>query len=150
MRSELTGLARNLRKRSTDVERLLWRHLRARQPDGLKFRRQQPIGNYIVDFACLERGVVIELDGGQHASQVRKDRRRDRWFEVEGFTVLRFWDNEVLTNTDGVLEVVSESCLDHPPLTPPFKGREWMGAGGAEATEGAPDSKSSATRSETG
>ena len=124
MRSELTDLARNLRKRSTDAERLLWRHLRARQLDGLKFRRQQPIGNYIVDFACLERGVVIELDGGQHASEVQKDRKRDRWFEVEGFTVLRFWDNEVLTNTDGVLEVVSESCLDHPPLTPPLEGGE--------------------------
>lgn len=124
MRSELTDLARNLRKRSTDAERLLWRHLRARQLDGLKFRRQQPIGNYIVDFACLERGVVIELDGGQHAAEVQKDRKRDRWFEVEGFTVLRFWNNEVLTNTDGVLEVVSESCLDHPPLTPPLEGGE--------------------------
>ena len=123
-RSELTHLARNLRKRSTDAERLLWRHLRARQLDGLKFRRQQPIGNYIVDFVCLERGVVIELDGGQHASELQKDRKRDRWFEVEGFTVLRFWDNEVLTNTDGVLEVVRESCLDHPPLAPPLEGGE--------------------------
>ena len=124
MKSQLTRWARELRKGSTDAERLLWRHLRTKQLEGLRFRRQQPIGHYIVDFVCLERGVVIEIDGGQHAVEVQKDQKRDQWFEEEGFTVLRFWDSEVLTNTDGVLEVIRQSCLSHPPLTPPLKGGE--------------------------
>ena len=122
MRSQLTNIARNLPKRSTEAEKLLWSRLRARQLDGLKFRRQQPIGNHVVDFVCLEKGVIVEVDGSQHAVEKAKDEKRDKWFEDEGFKVLRFWDNEVLTNIDGVLEVIRENCLDHPPLTPPRKG----------------------------
>jgi len=121
MRSQLTNIARNLPKRSTEAEKLLWSRLRARQLDGLKFRRQQSIGNHVVDFVCLEKGVIVEVDGSQHAVEKAKDEKRDKWFEDEGFKVLRFWDNEVLTSIDGVLEVIRENCLDHPPLAPPLK-----------------------------
>lgn len=117
MAKELAPLAKALRKTSTDVERLLWSRLRAGRFENMKFRRQHPIGSYIVDFVCLERKLVIELDGGQHAmpEEIMKDRRRDVWLEKEGYMVLRFWDNEVLTNTDEVLEVIRERLLDKSP-----------------------------------
>ncbi|GBE35111.1 hypothetical protein BMS3Bbin06_01647 [bacterium BMS3Bbin06] len=117
---KLTHLSRNLRKRETDAERLLWQHIRSKQIDGFKFRRQQCIGRYIVDFVCFERKAVIEVDGGQH-SEERADKARDRWLNKEGFQVLRFWNNEVLLNLKGVLEVIRK-FLNHPPLTPPIKG----------------------------
>ena len=119
MRSELTNMARNLRKRSTDAENLLWRHLRSRSLEGLKFRRQQPIGNYIVDFVCFEKRVIIEVDGGQHAVEKEKDSKRDGWLNEQGFKVLRLWNNEVLRNTSGVLEVIRRNCLDYPLKSPP-------------------------------
>ncbi|MEE9559100.1 MAG: endonuclease domain-containing protein [Candidatus Brocadiales bacterium] len=127
MAKKLTTVAKNLRKRPTDAERLLWKHLRSKRFEGLKFRRQHPIGNYVVDFACLEKQIVIEVDGGQHTIEKNKDEERDRWLEKEGYKVLRFWNNEVLTNVEGVSEVVKSNCLSHPPLTPPLKG------GGKEA-----------------
>ncbi len=83
----LTGVARKLRKLSTDTEHLLWRHLRGRQIDGFKFRRQQPVGNYVVDFVNLEMKVVIELDGGQHVLRP-DDRIRDEWLRAEGYMSL--------------------------------------------------------------
>jgi very-short-patch-repair endonuclease len=82
--------------------------------EGLKFRRQQPIGNYIADFVCFERRLVIEVDGGQHASAEDRDKERDDWFDKQGFRVLRFWNNEVFKNTDGVLEKIRQSCVNHP------------------------------------
>jgi very-short-patch-repair endonuclease len=120
MVDRLTPLAKNLRKRATDTERLIWRHLRAKHFKGLKFRQQQPMGKYIVDFVCFEKKIIIELDGGQHAmlSGKHKDTERDKWFEAQGYKVLRFWDNEVLTNTHEVLEVIRTNCFDHPPLNP--------------------------------
>ena len=121
MTNKLVNMAKTLRKSQTDAEKLLWKHLRAKQMEGLKFRRQQPIGNYVIDFICLEKSLVIEVDGGQHADN-KKDEERDTWLKSEGFKVLRFWNNEVLTNMKGVLEVISENCLNHPPLTPPLKG----------------------------
>jgi very-short-patch-repair endonuclease len=102
----------------------LWRHLRARQLEGLKFRRQQPIDNYIVDFVCFEKRIVIEVDGGQHMVEKEKDTERDDHLKRHGFRVLRFWNNDVLTNIGGVLEVIRDNCLNHPPLTPPVKGGE--------------------------
>ena len=119
----LVNTAKALRISQTDTEKLIWRHLRAKQMEGLKFRRQQPIGNYVVDFICLEKSLVIEADGGQHADNT-KDEERDVWLTSEGFKVLRFWNNEVLTNMEGVLEVIRDKCLSHPPLTPPIKGGE--------------------------
>jgi very-short-patch-repair endonuclease len=83
---------------------------------GLKFRRQEPIGRYIVDFVCFEKRVVIEVDGSHHAVLAEEDRVRDEWLAGQGFRVLRFLDNEVLTNLDGVLATISSACLwDHMP-----------------------------------
>jgi len=117
---KLVRLAKNLRKRITDTERLLWQNLRAKRFLGLKFRRQEPIGAYIVDFVCFEKKVIIELDGGQHAlrAEMENDSRRNHWFDSQGYTVLRFWDNEVLENMQGVLEVIWKNCSNHPPLNP--------------------------------
>ena len=103
--------AKMLRNRSTDAERALWRRLRARQISGVKFRRQAPIGNYIVDFISYDARIVIELDGGQHAAspQYERDVERDRWLEEQGFLVLRFWNSDVLLNMAGVLSRVLEA-----------------------------------------
>ncbi len=102
------GRARRLRENQTDVEDKLWSRLRDRQLTGVKFRRQHPIGLFIVDFCCVERGVVVELDGGQHVDRSSADERRTRVLERLGYRVLRFWDNEVLSNLEGVLERISE------------------------------------------
>ncbi len=98
--------ARELRKNLTEAELTLWRHLRLRQFGGYKFRRQQPIGKYIVDFVCLEKRLIIEVDGGQHSEQVSYDLERSAWLEEQGFRVLRFWDNQVLKETEAVKEVI--------------------------------------------
>ena len=99
--------ARELRKNLTDAEDELWKHLRNRQISGNKFRRQQPIGKYIVDFVCLEKKLIVEVDGGQHNEQVSYDNERTAWLESQGYRVLRFWNNEVLEN----VEIVSDSIL---------------------------------------
>jgi len=100
---------KNLRKNLTDAERLLWRHIRSRQIEGLKFRRQEPLGNYIVDFVCFEKSLILEIDGGQHADLRQRDNERDTWFESQGFKTLRFWNNEVLTNLEGVIEFIRKN-----------------------------------------
>jgi len=104
-------LSRMLRARSTDAERKLWRRLHGRQMAGVKFRRQTPIGRYIVDFVSFDVRIIIELDGGQHAAtpQLQRDATRDRWFEKQGFLVLRFWNTDVLLNMDGVLSVILDT-----------------------------------------
>ncbi len=122
MGSSRIGIARLLRRRPTNAEAVLWRHLRAKRFEGLKFRRQQPIGAYIVDFVCFERRLVIEVDGGAHALEEIKDRKRDSSLRGEGFRVLRFWNNDVFQNIDGVLETIRRYLFKHPPLTPPIKG----------------------------
>ena len=94
--------AKELRNNPTEAERILWQHLRLRQLGGYKFRRQQPLGNYIVDFVCLGKRLVVEVDGRQHNSQHSYDERCDAWLEQQGFRVLRFWNNEVLYNVEGV------------------------------------------------
>ncbi len=110
--------ARNLRQLSTDAERLLWRHLRDRQLVGLKFRRQRPFGNFIVDFVCLEQRLIVEVDGGQHATQRQKDASREAFLMQQGFRVLRFWNNEVLGNTEGVLEAIVSAVRPGEPPSP--------------------------------
>jgi len=123
MPNNLTNRAKTLRHNSTEAEKLLWWHLRAKQLEGLRFRRQQPIGNYIVDFVCFEEQIVIEIDGGQHAIERAKDIERDNWLQEQEFRVLRFWNNDVLTNIEGVIETIRASIVSsHPPLTPPIKG----------------------------
>ena len=104
MDEQLRERVRALRGGMTDAELWLWRELRGRRFAGLKFRRQKPLGRYIVDFVCLERGLIVELDGGQHAEQVVYDRQRDAWLSAQGFVVLRFWNHDVLQQTDAVLE----------------------------------------------
>jgi very-short-patch-repair endonuclease len=99
--------ARSLRKNMTDAERRLWRYLRMRQLGGHKFRRQVRIGPYIADFACLNMLIVIEVDGGQHADAHAYDSLRDEYMRGQGFRVLRFWNNEVLSNMDGVWQVIA-------------------------------------------
>lgn len=106
-----TASARALRNNPTEAERALWRHIRLRQMDGRKFRRQQPIGRYIVDFVCLEEKVIIEIDGGQHAGQATSDADRTVWLEARGFRVLRFWNHEVLGNIEGVTEAIRSALL---------------------------------------
>ena len=108
----LTYRARILRSTMTDAERFLWRSLR-RRAFGRKFRRQEPIGPYIVDFVCFERRVVLELDGGQHLES-DADRIRDRWLEGQGFRVLRFWNHEVLGNVEGVLRAIAVAIGQNP------------------------------------
>jgi len=118
MNSHLTGIAKSLRKNNTDIEKLVWRYLKARQFEGIKFRRQQPIGKYIVDFVCFEKKIIIEIDGGQHSVAKERDEERDNWLSGQGFKVLRFWNNEILENIEGVLELIRNHCLLHPPLNP--------------------------------
>jgi len=108
---EQTAFARNLRQRQTYAERKLWAKLRNKQLEGVKFRRQQPIGPYIVDFVSFERKLVVEIDGGQHnEDKIReKDEARTALIKGKGYRVLRFWDNEVLSNIEGILEKIRGS-----------------------------------------
>lgn len=106
-----------LRRHPTDAERELWRHLRGRQ-FGAKFRRQHPYLNYVLDFVCLEHKLVVEVDGSQHAGSHR-DAERDRKLVEGGFRVLRFWDNDVLNDTDAVLEAIHQALNPSPPQPSP-------------------------------
>ena len=111
MKANRISIARELRQRQTQAERVLWGRLRNRQLEGVKFRRQQPIGHYVVDFASFEKRVIVEIDGGQHNERgiSEKDESRAGWLKGEGYRVLRFWNNEVLNNVDGALEVIREA-----------------------------------------
>jgi very-short-patch-repair endonuclease len=91
----------------TDAEWRLWYYLRAGRFQGWKFRRQVPLGNYVVDFLCEEARVIVEVDGGQHAERVDHDRERTEWLKTQGYNVIRFWNNDVLANTEGVLMTLS-------------------------------------------
>ena len=120
------SFAQKLRTEMTETERILWPHRRRKRLRGLRFRRQHPIGKYIVDFICLESLIVIELDGSQHLERESEDRIRDAWLETQGYKVLRFYNNEFLENRAEVLELIASECLKrhpHPPLAPsPLKG----------------------------
>jgi crossover junction endodeoxyribonuclease RuvC len=106
-----TGRARRLRRAATDAEKLLWGKLRNAQLEQAKFRRQEPILGFTADFVCHEKRLIVELDGGQHSWQMDKDERRTRMLEQAGFRVVRFWNNDVLGNIEGVLEQLRESLL---------------------------------------
>jgi very-short-patch-repair endonuclease len=116
--------ARELRRNPTDAERRLWRHLRQRQLDGHRFRRQVPIGPYVADFVCLERRLIVEVDGGQHAVEADRDEVRTAWLEGQRFSVLRFWNNDVLGETEGVLEAIKRELerAAPPPRPSPARG----------------------------
>jgi very-short-patch-repair endonuclease len=112
-----TARARRLRSNSTDAEQHLWHRLRSRQLAGFKFVRQGPIGSYVVDFVCREHRLIIELDGGQHATDPR-DRIRELWLRERGYTVIRFWNNDVLRNIEGVLETITNALHGEMPPHP--------------------------------
>jgi very-short-patch-repair endonuclease len=109
--------AKSLRRTMTDTEQKLWYHLRAHRFMGLKFKRQKPMGLYVVDFVCMERKLVIELDGGQHADNREYDQQRDAWLSSQGYTVLRFWNNQLTENMDGVLEQIRLTLSPVPSPT---------------------------------
>jgi very-short-patch-repair endonuclease len=109
-----TNRARNLRRSSTDAETKLWNRLRSRALLGQKFVRQEPIGPFTVDFVCREQRLVIEVDGGQHATDPR-DAVRDQWLIDHRYRVLRFWNNDVLSNIDGVLETIATALSAEKP-----------------------------------
>ena len=107
--------ARCLRRDMTDAERVLWRHLRLRRVGGLRFRRQYPIGRYVADSACLKARLILEVDGGQHATQQEHDHTRTSEIERDGFRVLRFSNREVLYETEAVVEAIRNAlCRLHP------------------------------------
>ncbi len=130
--------ARSMRHMPTDAEKTFWWQVRDRRTAGFKFKRQYLVGSYIVDFVCLERKLVIELDGGQHAQQELYDRRRDMVLRSRGFRVMRFWNDEVLTNMDGVIDGILSALEGAPHPNPlPHLGRGQ--ASGASAGEGERD-----------
>jgi len=103
--------ARQLRINATDAESVLWYHLRNRNFLGFKFRRQMPMDKYIADFVCVEKQLIIEVDGGQHSEQIDYDNERTKILNQMEYDVIRFWNNEVLTNLSGVLECIEEHIM---------------------------------------
>jgi very-short-patch-repair endonuclease len=110
--------ARVLRRAMTDAELRMWYHLRAGRFLGLKFRRQVPLGNYIVDFICPSALLIVELDGGQHAERIAQDEERSRWLQGQGYRVIRFWNSDVLGNLEGVLQEIEANCRPSPRPSP--------------------------------
>ncbi|HEY4068707.1 MAG TPA: endonuclease domain-containing protein [Burkholderiaceae bacterium] len=117
--------AKSLRTGMTDAERRLWSRLRLEQL-GVKFRRQHPLGSYVLDFVCLDRKLAIEIDGSQHLDEQAYDDRRTQWLRSQGYAVLRLWANEVLSETDAVVVSIVERLAAPPAPTPalPQRGRE--------------------------
>ena len=126
--------ARGSRQAMTDAEQVLWRHLRNRQLSGFKFRRQHEIDHYIVDFACAERLLIVELDGGQHADQVVYDERRTQQLQAMGCRVLRFWNNDVLLDIESVLTVILDALASPAPHPNPLPAGE-RGSSALESEE---------------
>ena len=123
------GTARRLRSNGTDAERSLWRELRGLALQGTHFRRQMAIGPYIVDFACMPAKLVIEVDGSQHGfkKNMKSDEARTRWLEGEGFRVLRFWNNDVLRNIEGVMQAIYVELYGGMAAEPkPFKHKRFQ------------------------
>jgi very-short-patch-repair endonuclease len=118
-----TARSRELRANATLAERRLWRRLSARQVAGIRFNRQFPVGPFICDFVSRNAKLIIEVDGGQHAQQVEADRLRTAYLRSEGYHVVRFWNNDVLDNTDAVVEAI-ERILRDSPSPDPFRQRE--------------------------
>lgn len=112
---DLRAYAREMRGRMTDAEALLWMLLRNRRIAGAKFRRQHPVGRYILDFYCVEKQLGVELDGGQHGDEAAYDQRRDDWLRGKGIQVLRFWNNQMLAETEAVMEAIYRAVIENAP-----------------------------------
>ena len=127
--------AKRLRANETAAEAALWRHLRRLDVKGSHFRRQVAIGPYIADFACLSAKLVIEIDGSQHGTNegLRRDFVRTRWLNDEGYRVLRFWNNDVMSKTTAVLETIRQAIETTPPRLPSAGDPPPRGEGGQEA-----------------
>ncbi len=118
--SVILGNAKTLRSHQTEAEQKLWYHLRAHRFMDLKFKRQKPIGSYIVDFVCMDWMLIVEIDGGQHSEQVEYDQRRDAWLRSQGYIVLRFWNNDVMQQLEGVLEQIRLAVIGEPSPPAPL------------------------------
>jgi very-short-patch-repair endonuclease len=118
--TSLLANARALRANSTDAERRLWYYLRDRRMSGYRFRRQVPIGPFVVDFVCMRARLIVELDGGQHAEHLLDDLDRTRSLARTGFRVIRFWNDEVLQRTEAVLESILEALIQACPHPNPL------------------------------
>src|SRR3990172_12450509 len=116
---EMKPKAKLLRKTMTDAERWLWQRLRNRELAGWKFRRQHPIGPFIVDFVCIEKRIVVEIDGGQHAENLESDAKRSQYLKEKGYHVFRFWNNDVLQEGESVLSVILSFLEENSPSPPP-------------------------------
>ena len=124
VRADAKEKARELRGQMTEAESLLWQQLKGRRFQGFKFRRQRPLGPYILDFVCLEAGLVIEIDGGQHSGQHDYDQARTALIETQGLTVIRFWNHEVMNETLAVLEKIWQTLQALTPALSRKRERE--------------------------
>ncbi|MDZ4279174.1 MAG: endonuclease domain-containing protein [Hydrogenophaga sp.] len=124
VRADAKEKARELRGQMTDAETLLWQNFKGRRFQGFKFRRQRPLGPYILDFVCLEAGLAIEVDGGQHSDQLAYDRARTALIEAQGLTVIRFWNHEVMNETPAVLEKIWQTLQALTPTLSRKRERE--------------------------
>jgi very-short-patch-repair endonuclease len=137
---DVFGRARKLRQNQTDAEKRLWRLLRSHQMDGAHFRRQVPFGRYVADFACHDAGLIIEIDGGQHDPLSPAEIGRTAFLQKQGYRVLRFWNNEVLENLEGVYTTIAAA----PPTTPsPLMEEGWGGGGHSVSRSSAVDAGTS-------
>ena len=124
MKERLLKFAKRMRHQPTNAETLIWTALRGARLQGFKFKRQQPIGSYIVDFVCFKHCVIIEIDGGQHGDEISKDQARSNWLQSQGFRILRFWNNEVIERQDDVLESILRALREYASPQPlSHKGR---------------------------
>jgi very-short-patch-repair endonuclease len=130
---KLRARARLLRRDSTDAEQLIWKALRAHRLNNASFRRQTPIGPFVADFVCHAANLIVELDGGQHfeKEQIKRDARRSAFLAAKGYRILRFSNDDVMTNRQGVLETIAAALAATPSLTlPRRRGRERAAASG--------------------
>ena len=102
------------RQHNVPAEKILWAEVRHRSLGGFKFRRQHPLGRFVTDFACVERKVVVELDGESHLDRTQEDQQRTKWLESEGWLVIRFWNNEIYDELEEVKEAIYQGCMKRP------------------------------------
>ena len=130
MKERLIKFAKAMRHQPTNAETLIWTALRGARLQGFKFKRQQPIGAYIVDFVCFECALVVEIDGGQHGDAVSADQLRSKWLQSQGFRVLRYWNNDVIERKDDVLESIIRALREYLSPTPLPQGERGLKAQG--------------------